>query len=118
MSIVTCSTAAIHVCYPILISETRPFCGVLCEFGGLEWLNDGTVEWTTGVECWTGLFNTLLNTLSIFYSAIVCCKHVSGHIRAHLAMRAGGYHYSLFHYFTSAYPVQFEHFLDKPQTGW
>ena len=43
--------------------------------------------------------------------ATVSCKRVSGHIRAHKGMRAGGYHYSLFHYFTSTYPVQFEHFL-------
>ena len=57
-----------------------------------------------------------LLSYNCFYAP--CCKRVSGHIRAHLAMRAGGYHYSLFHYFTSAYPVQFEHFLDKPQTGW
>ena len=30
----------------------------------------------------------------------------------------GGYHCSLFHYFTSTYPVQFKHFLlNKPQSG-
>ena len=55
-----------------LLVRLDPFVGYqLCEFGGLEWWN-GTAEWTTGVECWTGLLNTLLNTLSTFYYVWHC----------------------------------------------
>ena len=43
-------------------------------------------------------------------------KIVSGH-SAHQGTRAGGYHYSLLHYFTSTFPLQIEHFLYIPKTA-